>query len=89
MNKKQRLVIYFAISVIIISLIMWLMHGGEIFTKNQVLVEMEDELFGFELQQWEDKFIWGLDLSLLISGITVLFSSILLFIFKNKKQEKT
>lgn len=89
MNKKQRLVIYFAISVIIISLIMWLMHGGEIFTKNQVLVEMEDELFGFELQQWEDKFILGLDLSLLISGITVLFSSILLFIFKNKKQEKT
>ncbi len=89
MNKKQRLVLYFAISVIVISMLAWLMHGGEIFTKTQVLVEMEDDLFGFDLKQWEDRFVWGLDLSLLICGVTVLFSSILLFIFKNKRQEKT
>jgi hypothetical protein len=84
-NKKQKLVLYSAFSVITVSLTIWLAYGGEIFTKNQVLVEVKDEIFDMTTKEWKDKFIWGLDLSLIITGITTVISIILLFFFRTKK----
>jgi len=86
MNKKQKTVIYCALTVVIISLLTWIAFGREIFTKTQVLIEKKDELFPDMMQKvWEDRFIWGLDLSAAISGITLISAIILIYFFKTKK----
>ncbi|KAF0152280.1 MAG: hypothetical protein FD143_1202 [Ignavibacteria bacterium] len=88
MNKKQKLVLIFVAAFISFSLIIWLAYGSEIFTKTQVLVEQKDELFGWTEKKWIDKFIWGLDLSAAISGISILIGAILFFMFRTKKIRK-
>lgn len=85
MNKKQRNIIFIVLAIILISLVIWGIFGFEIFTKTQVLVEEKDELFGMVHKKWIDKFIWGLDLSLAISGVTIVVSGILIFLFRTKK----
>jgi len=85
MNNKQKFILIITVSIILISVIIWQIYGGELFTKTQVLIEKKDELFGWTEKVWEDKFIWGLDLSAGISGVTVLIGGILFFIFRNKK----
>lgn len=85
MNKKQKLVVIISTAIVIASIIVWLLFGSEIFTKTQVLVEKKDDLFGWTEKTWEDKFIWGLDLSLLISAISLAIGAILFFVFRRKK----
>ncbi|MFC2134108.1 hypothetical protein ACFLTH_05780 [Bacteroidota bacterium] len=85
MNIKQKRVILIGIGVILVSLIIWGIFGFEIFTKDQVLIEEKDELFGMVRKVWVDKFIWGLDLSLAISGFTAAASVVLTFLFRTKK----
>jgi hypothetical protein len=84
MNKKQKKTIIIGLIIIAAAVIIWLFSGGEIFTKTQILIEKKDELFGTTYKEWQNKFIWGLDLTLIISGVTVLVSGILFFIFKKK-----
>ncbi len=84
MNKKQKIVLYIATLIIIITFIIWLINGGEIFTKTQILVETKNELFGWTEKKWLNRFIWGLDLSLLISIITILISGLLLYLLRKK-----
>ena len=85
MNKKQKITLITAAVIILLTVIIWQIYGGEIFTKSQVLIEKKDPLFGFTEKKWIDKFIWGLDLSLLISGVTALLSGVLFFVFRDKK----
>ena len=85
MNKKQKTSIIVCLAIIIISVIIWQIYGGEIFTKTQVLTEKKDELFGFTTKVWQDKFIWGLDLTLVISGVSAVAGGILFFVFRDKK----
>ena len=87
-NKKQKNILIVALLIIGAFFIVWLAYGGEIFTKTQVLVEIKDEVFDTSYKEWHDKFIWGLDLTLAISGITAVVSGILLFFFRSKKQLK-
>jgi len=86
MNKKQKKVLFISLVVIMLSAAVWLYYGGEIFTKTEVLVEKQDELFGTTYRVWEDKFIWGLDLSLVISGVTAVVCGILFIVFKKKNK---
>lgn len=85
-NKKQKISIYTGIGLIAAAFIIWLLYGAEIFTKTQVLVEIEDDLFNTTYSEWRDKFIPGLDLTLIFSAITAAITLILFFIFKNKKE---
>ncbi len=87
MNRKQKIIVSAAVIIILATLTIWLAYGGELFTKNQVLVEKKDELFGTTYKVWENKFIWGLDLSLLISSITVIITGIFYFIFRKREKE--
>lgn len=88
MNKKQRIIFVVMIAVVVLTIIVWQIFGGEIFTKTQVLVETKDELFGWTEKKWEDKFIWGLDLSLALSGASLVIGGILFFLLRNKKKLK-
>lgn len=85
MNAKQKRVILTGLGIILLSFIVWGIFGFEIFTKNQVLIEEKDELFGMVRKVWVDKFIWGLDLTLAVTGFTVLTGSVLTFLFRTQK----
>lgn len=87
MNKKQKIILFSGIAIIVISLIIWIFSGGEMFTKTQILIEKKDELFpDMTYKEWVDKFIWGLDLTGIISGITAIVSALLMFLFRTKNK---
>ena len=85
MTEKQKKTLIIGAAIIVIAFIVWGLYGGEIFTKNQVLVEKYDEILDTTYKEWKDKFIWGLDLTLAISGATALVSAVLFFLFGRKK----
>ena len=86
MNKSQKTVLYSAISIVLASLVVWIAYGREIFTKTQILVEKKDELFPDLVQkEWVDKFIWGLDLSGAVIGLTILAAAILFYVLRTRK----
>lgn len=85
MNKKQKITLYTGLLIIVIAFVVWLAYGGELFTKTQVLIEKKDELFGTTYKEWKDKFIWGLDYTLYVTGITVFICGILILIFRKNK----
>ncbi len=89
MNKKQKIVLLIGALFILAALILWIAHGGEIFTKEQVLVERHDELFGTTYKEWEDKFVLGLDYTGGFSGIVAVITVVLFFVFRNKKSKET
>jgi hypothetical protein len=88
MNNKQKTTLVIGLVLITSALVVWLAHGGEIFTKTQVLVEKYDELFGYAYNEWVDKIIIGLDYAGSFSAVVALITVILLFIFKDKQKEK-
>ena len=85
MNKKQKMVLVVGAILIFSALILWLAHGGEIFTKTQVLIEMQDDLFGTTYNEWEDRIVVGLDYAGGFAGIVAVISAILFFFFRTKK----
>jgi len=87
MNTKQKTALYGGLIVIAVASLVWLFNGAEIFTKTQVIVERKDELFGTSYKEWQNTFKLGLDYVLGISFITVVTSSILIYLFKNKRKE--
>lgn len=86
LNKNQKKTVYVAISLITLTLVIWILYGAEIFTKTEVLVEIEDELFG-TTKEWRKEFVWGLDLSLMISAITIAVSLVVMYFQKNKRDK--
>jgi hypothetical protein len=88
MNKKQKTTLIIGLVLIGSALVVWLVHGAEIFTKTQVLVEKYDELFGYTYEEWVDKIIIGLDYAGSFSAVVALITGILLFIFKDKKEKQ-
>lgn len=88
MNKKQKLTLLSGSLIILCAFIIWAAYGFELFTKTEVLVERTDELFGTTYKEWEDKFIWGLDYTLYVTGIVTVISAVMFFIFKKSKETK-
>ena len=88
MNKKQKLVLTAGFAIIASSIVTWILYGCRIFTKTQVLIEKKDELFPDIVQrEWVDKFIWGLDLSGIISAVTVIICALLFFLNRTKNNQ--
>ena len=88
MNKKQKIVLLISAVLIISAIILWVAHGGQIFTKTQVLIELQDELFGTTYKEWEDKLVVGLDYAGGFSAIVALLTGILIYLFRNKKSKE-
>ena len=86
MNKKQKIVLVVGAVLIFSALILWLAHGGEIFTKTQVLIEVQDDLFGTTYNEWEDKIVIGLDYAGGFSAMVAVISGVLFFFFRTKKR---
>jgi len=87
MNLKQKRTLIVAAVKIVAFLIIWIAYGGHIFTRTQVLIEKKDELFPDIVQkEWVNNFIWGLDLSLVLSVITIFIGSFLFYLFRDKKR---
>ena len=100
MNKYQKRTIIIGVIIIAAVFVAWFASGGEIFTKTQVLIEKKDALFGTTYKELQDKFVFGLlpsgfsfTLASLavtsLSGIVVVLSGILFFIFKKKGRNET
>lgn len=90
MNKRQKNIIMISAFLIIAAFIIWMLFGGEIFTKTQVLVDAQTDLekeLGITHQTWEDKFILGLDYTLAFSGLIVLAGGIATFLTRTKKNK--
>jgi len=87
MNKKQKIILTIGIVLIISALLLWLAHGTEIFTKTQVLIEKQDDLFGTTYKEWEDKIVIGLDYAGGFSAIVAVVTGVLLFFFRTKKEK--
>ena len=85
LNKKQKQIRLTALVLIALTFIIWMFYGGDFFTKTQVLVEVTDEIFG-TTKEWKDQFVWGLDLTLLISGIITAIT--LLFLYFTRTRNK-
>jgi len=86
-NKNQKIILVVALLLIAAILIYWQTQGGDILTKTQVQVEKVDELFNTTYMEWEDRFVLGLDYAGTASAIIAVISGILIFLFRNKKQE--
>ncbi len=86
MNKKQKIVLVVGAILIFSALILWLAHGGEIFTKTQVLIEIQDDLFGTTYNEWQDKIVIGLDYAGGFSAMVAVISAVLFFFFRTKKR---
>ena len=65
MNKNQKRVLTIGIILIAVTFIIWLLVGGDFFTKTQILVEKEvtelDQMLGVTPQkEYQDSFVFGL-----------------------------
>lgn len=87
MNKKQKIVLITALLIIAVILIYWQTQGGDILTKTQVQVEKVDELFNTTYMEWEDKFVLGLDYAGTAAAVIAVIAGLIIFLFRNKKQE--
>ncbi len=85
-NKKQKVSLIIGLAVILAAVIIWLADGTYVFTQTKVLIEKKDPLFGTTYKVWQNKFIWGLDLTLVVTAVSIILSGLFFFIFKNKRK---
>jgi hypothetical protein len=88
MNKKQKSTFAIALSIIIAAFIIWIINGTYIFTQTQILIEKKGPLLGTSYKEWKNKFIWRLDLTFIVSAVSILSSVILFLIFKDKRKKQ-
>ena len=105
MNSKQKRVITIGVLLVVITAVIWLLEGGDFFTKTQILVEKEaselDEMLGIPPQkEFKDSFVFGLVppgltataeriSAATVSGLIIVISGFLFFKYKTKKTKET
>jgi hypothetical protein len=100
MNKNQKYVLIIGIILIASAFIYWYAQGAEVFTKSQVLIDKTtdlDRMLGVENKEYIDQSVMGLFPSGMssvaeissaasISGLVVILSGILIYLFRNKRK---
>ncbi len=105
MNSNQKRVIVVGIILIVITSVIWLVGGGDFFTKTRILVEKEaselDKMLGIPPQkEFKDSFVFGLVppgltatiemvSAATVSGLIAVISCLLFIKFKSKKSKET
>ena len=105
MNSKQKRVITIGVLLVVITVAIWLLEGGDFFTKTQILVEKEaselDKMLGIPPQkEFQDSFVFGLVppgltataemiSAATVSGLIIVISGFLFFKYKTKKTKET
>lgn len=101
MNKDQKSILAIGIIFIVSTLIYWYSQGAVVFTKIQILVDNTtdlDRMLGVENKEFVDQFVFGLFPSgmtsvmemisaVSLSGIVLVISGILIYLFRNKRKE--
>jgi hypothetical protein len=101
MNIEQKRIISIGLILIGVTVVIWLLSGGDFFTKTQILVEKEatelDKMLGITPQkEYQDSFVFGLVPPGLvasaemisvatISGLILVLTILLFLKFKRKK----
>ena len=85
LNNKQKKTLLTGLLVIAAAFIIWAVFGGDIFTKNQVLIEKHDELLGTSYKEWQDKFVLGLDYTLIFSFLAAVVTTVIIFLQRKRK----
>lgn len=88
LNKKQKVTIYVGLAVILAVFIAWLADGAYVFTQTQVLITKKDQLFGTTYKVWQNKFLLGLDLTLVVTAVSIIISGTFIFIFRKNERTK-
>jgi hypothetical protein len=84
-NKKQKITFYMGLLVIKAALLLWIVFGGEVFTKTQVLIEKRNEFLGTSYKEWKDHFVLGLDYTLGFIGIAALLIGVIIWSQRTRK----
>lgn len=90
MNNKQKYTLIIALILIVISVVVWITQGAEVFTKTQILVDKTtdlDRMLGVENKQFENKFVLGLDYTAAFSAVVAVISGFIIYRFRNKRKE--
>lgn len=85
LNKSQKKIVFSGLLLIASALVIWLLYGGEIFTKTEILLEKQDELLGTTYKEWEDKFVLGLDFTAAFIGAIILTTTAGAWFLRSKK----
>jgi len=86
LNKSQKYILIGGLLIISAALIIWAGFGGEVFTKTEILVDRKDNLLGTTYKEWQEKFILGLDLTIVFILISTLITITAFFFKRDKKQ---
>ncbi len=91
MNKKQKITLFSGLSAIIIAFGVWAFQGFHLFTHDKIEVRLPqsdvDKLLGQPPRyEWVNHFTLGLEYTLAIAAVVIAASTVLLFLFKNKKK---
>lgn len=81
----QKKILFFTVLIVLLSIIIWVIDGMEFITTTQKVLtnyspgNVSDSVFV------EDKFVWGLDLTLLISGFALIAGG---FLYRKYDKQK-
>lgn len=85
LNKTQKIILITGLLLITAAFLIWVVSGAEIFTKTQVLIESHDILLGRTYNEWQDKFILGLDYTLAFTVFVSFITAGTVYLTRNKK----
>ena len=87
-NKKQKLTILTGLGAILAAFLEWIADGMYVFTQTKILIQKQDPLFGTVYKVWQKKFVWGLDLTLIITVLSIIVSFLIFKLLKDKNKVK-
>ena len=85
MNIKQKIVTGISTGFILGDLGTWAATGFKFLTKTKVPLKVVDPLFGTTSIEWQNKFIYGLDLAGPCAAIVLLIGIALIYFLRTKK----
>lgn len=84
MNLYQRIILGVCLGFSLASLALWGITGFDLLTKTKIPVEVIDPLFGTKSIEWQESFVFGLDLAGPIALVAILLGAILLYLVRTK-----